>query len=311
MKFLFFTGKGGVGKSTVAAAWGRQISRQARVLVQSLDPAHNLGDIFGVTADSGRKKISETLTIEEVDLRKLSREYLERETRVLGETYRYLQVLNLDNYFSVLKYSPGIEEYALLTSIERTLNAQTGFDYVIFDTPPTGLTLRFLALPSVTLTWIDRLIRIRETILEKRYTIGKIRRPMKAGETPAEERLAYDPGEDAILERLRALRENYNRLNGLLRGADCSVVLVFNPDLLSLRESCRLAEGLAELRLPLRLLVNNKVTERNRETAERVEQALRKAAPGVPVERVPLSEALYEGRETVLYRIENDIGERF
>jgi arsenite-transporting ATPase len=311
MKFLFFTGKGGVGKSTIAAAWGRQISRRARVLVQSLDPAHNLGDIFGVTAGNGRKKISDTLTIQEVDLKKLSREYLERETRVLGETYRYLQVLNLDDYFSVLKYSPGIEEYALLTSIERTLNAETGFDYVMFHTPPTGLTLRFLALPSVTLTWIDRLIRIRETILEKRYTIGKIRRPLKPGETPAEERLAYDPGEDAILERLRALRRNYDRLNGLLRGEDCSVVLVFNPDLLSLQESCRLAEGLAELRLPLRLLVNNKVTERNREMAERVEQALRKAAPGVPVERVPLSEALYEGKETVLYRIENDIGERF
>ncbi len=57
--------------------------------------------------------------------------------------------------------------------------------------------------------------------------------------------------------------------------------------------------------------MNNKVTERNREMAERVEQALQKAAPGVPVERVPLSEALYEGRETVLYRIDNDIGERF
>lgn len=310
MKFLFFTGKGGVGKSTVAAAWGRRISRRARVLIQSLDPAHNLGDIFGVPPRNGRKKISETLTIEEVDLKKLSREYLERETRVLGETYRYLQVLNLDDYFSILKYSPGIEEYALLTSIERTLNAQAGFDYVIFDTPPTGLTLRFLALPGVTLAWIDRLIRIREAILEKRHTIGKIRRPSKAGEAPVEERLAYDPGEDAILERLLALRGHYEHLNNLLRGGDCSVVLVFNPDPLSLRESCRLAEGLAELRLPLRLLVNNKVSERNREMAERVERAMRKAAPDVPVERVALSEALYEGRETVLYRIDDAIGER-
>lgn len=311
MKILFYTGKGGVGKSTMAAATARQLSRRYRVLAVSLDPAHNLGDIFRTSLKDGEKRLTENLHLREVDLKKLTRDYLEREVTVLTDTYKYLQVLNLDRYFSILKYSPGIEEYALLTSIERTLNAQTGFDYVIFDTPPTGLTLRFLALPSVTLTWIDRLIRIRETILEKRYTIGKIRRPMKAGETPAEERLAYDPGEDAILERLRALRENYDRLNGLLRGADCSVVLVFNPDLLSLRESCRLAEGLAELHLPLRLLVNNKVTERNREMAERVEQALQKAAPGVPVERVPLSEALYEGRETVLYRIENDIGERF
>jgi arsenite-transporting ATPase len=48
MKILFFTGKGGVGKSTMAAAAAWQLSRKSRVLIVSLDPAHNLGDIFGV-----------------------------------------------------------------------------------------------------------------------------------------------------------------------------------------------------------------------------------------------------------------------
>lgn len=311
MKILFFTGKGGVGKSTIAAASARQISRRARVLVQSLDPAHNLGDIFGVRLGNGKKKISETLSLQEVDLQKLAREYLERETRVLGETYRYLQVLNLDSYFSILKYSPGIEEYALLTSIERTVNEENDFDYIIFDTPPTGLTLRFLALPSVTITWVDRLILIREKILEKRHTIQKIRRPLKEGEILREERLKYDAGDDAILRRLRDFRVNYERLNSLLQGAACTVVLVFNPDMLSLRESQRLVEGLRELRLPLRLLVNNKITDRNRDMAEKVEAEMRNTAPDVPVEQVPLSESLYEGNETVLYRIAKDLGDRF
>ena len=50
--------------------------------------------------------------------------------------------LNLSNYFNVLKYSPGIEEYALLTCIEETIRKGNDFDYLIFDTPPTGLTLR-------------------------------------------------------------------------------------------------------------------------------------------------------------------------
>ena len=49
MKILFFTGKGGVGKSTLAAATAWQLSKKHRVLVVSLDPAHNLGDIFGLT----------------------------------------------------------------------------------------------------------------------------------------------------------------------------------------------------------------------------------------------------------------------
>ncbi|HPC03029.1 MAG TPA: ArsA family ATPase [Syntrophales bacterium] len=311
MKILFFTGKGGVGKSTVAAASAWQISRRARVLIQSLDPAHNLGDIFGVSLGDRKRKISDTLTLQEVDLQKLARDYLERETRVLGETYRYLQVLNLDNYFSILKYSPGIEEYALLTSIERTINEETDFDYLVFDTPPTGLTLRFLALPSVTITWIDRLIAIREKILEKRYTIQKIRRPLKEGEVPREERLKYDPGDDAILQRLRVLKSNYDRLNGILRGEDCTVVLVFNPDMLSLRESQRLVEGLRELGLPLRLMVDNKVTGLNEEMAERVETVMKQTAPGIALERVPLSDGLYCGKETVLYRIMKDMGDRF
>lgn len=311
MKILFFTGKGGVGKSTIAAASAWQISRRARVLIQSLDPAHNLGDIFGVTLGNRKQKVSETLVLQEVDLQKLARDYLERETRVLGETYRYLQTLNLDNYFSILKYSPGIEEYALLTSIERTIKEETEFDYLIFDTPPTGLTLRFLALPSVTITWIDRLIQIREKIMEKRFTIQKIRRPLKEGEVPREELLKYDPEEDAILQRLRGLRGNYDRLNGLLQGPQCSVVLVFNPDMLSLRESQRLVEGLRELHLPLRLLVNNKVTDKNVDMAARVEETLKSTAPGIPVERVPLSRGLYEGTETILYQIMKDIGSRF
>ena len=132
MKILFFTGKGGVGKSTLAAAAAWQLSQKYRVLIVSLDPAHNLGDIFGLRV-RGETRFSDTLRLKEVDLKKLSKAYLNREIRVLSDTYKYLQVLNLDTYFSILKYSPGIEEYALLTSIEMAVHADRGFDYIIFD----------------------------------------------------------------------------------------------------------------------------------------------------------------------------------
>ena len=166
MKILFFTGKGGVGKSTLAAAAAWQLSRKHRVLAVSLDPAHNLGDVFGVSLGDGRRNFSANLQLREVDLKKLSRDYLERETGVLSESYHYLRTLNLDRYFSILKYSPGIEEYALLNSIEKTLREEGSFDYIVFDTPPTGLTLRFLALPQVTIAWIERLTAIRRQILD-------------------------------------------------------------------------------------------------------------------------------------------------
>ena len=303
MKILFFTGKGGVGKSTMAAAAAWQLSRKSRVLIVSLDPAHNLGDIFGVALQDNKTRYANTLYLKEIDLQKLSKEYLQSEINVLSSTYKYLQTLNLDNYFSVLRYSPGIEEYALLTSIERTINNETDFDYIIFDTPPTGLTLRFLALPRVTITWIDRLIQIRQKILEKRYTIHRIRGPLSNEETV----LNYNEEDDDILKRLWKLNNNYESLNRILQGENCSIILVFNPDILSLKESLRLMEGLNDLNLPLRFLINNKVTEENIEMADHVEGNMRKMAKDVPIDRVSLSKTLLDGKDGKLYDIQEDI----
>ena len=302
MKILFYTGKGGVGKSTIAAATAWQLSRKSRVLIVSLDPAHNLGDIFDVTLKNKKAQFTEKLFLKEIDLQKLSRDYLQREINVLSGTYKYLQTLNLDNYFSVLKYSPGIEEYALLTSIEETIRNEMDFDYIIFDTPPTGLTLRFLALPRVTITWIDRLIQIRQKILEKRYTIHRIRGPLSNEETV----LNYKKEDDDIMKRLWKLNNNYESLNRILQGENCSIVLVFNPDILSLKESQRLMEGLNDLNLPLRLLINNKVSEENKEMANYVEENMRKMAKDVPIDRVSLSKTLLDGKGGKLYDIPED-----
>ena len=311
MKVLFFTGKGGVGKSTLAAAAAWQLSRRRRVLAVSLDPAHNLGDVFGVTVGNGGTRVSPRLHLREVDLRKLARDYLERETKVLSESYHYLRVLNLDNYFSILKYSPGIEEYALLTSIERTLREEDDYDYLVFDTPPTGLTLRFLALPQVTMTWIERLTAIRRQILDKRHTIGKIRGAPKKGESSPEIRLEYDESGDDILKRLRLLADNYTILTRRLQGEECGVVTVFNPDLLSLRESERLITGLRELKLPLVLLIANKVTAENRAIADRVAGELQRLANGAVVASVALNPAFTLGGDTPLYEIPEDLTVHF
>jgi arsenite-transporting ATPase len=310
MKILFFTGKGGVGKSTMSAAGAWQLSQKSRVLLVSLDPAHNLGDIFNITLNQKKTPYTSSLFLKEIDLQKLSRDYLKREINVLSNSYSYLQTLNLDNYFSVLRYSPGIEEYALLTSIEETIRNETEFDYIIFDTPPTGLTLRFLALPRVTITWIDRLIQIRQKILEKRYTIQKIRGPLKEGEENPEIVLAYDEKDDDVLKRLRRLNDNYQGLTKTLEGKDCSIVLVFNPDILSLKESQRLIEGLNDLNLPLRLMIDNKVTEENTAMADQVEETIKMFARNVPVERIYISSGIVECTDGKLCDIPEDIASK-
>jgi len=303
MKILFFTGKGGVGKSTMSAASGWQLSRKHRVLIVSLDPAHNLGDVFGVVLNHKKQRFTDSLYLKEVNLQKLSREYLQREISVLTSTYRYLQTINLENYFSVLKYSPGIEEYALLTSIEETVRSERDFDYIVFDTPPTGLTLRFLALPWITMTWIDRLMQIRRDILEKRHTIYRIRGILDDKETI----LNYDENDDDILKRLKTLKRNYQSLSSVIQGKDCGIVLVYNPDTLSLKESKRLIDGLYELKLPLRLLINNKIQTKYTAMADHVDSVMQSLAPAVPIQRVAFSERLLDGQNSTLYDIEETI----
>ena len=301
MKILFFTGKGGVGKSTLAAAYAWQLSQKHRVLIVSLDPAHNLGDIFGVEV-RGERRFSQTLLLKEVDLKNLSKAYLKRDLRVLSDTYNYLQILNLDTYFTVLKYSPGIEEYALLTSIEESIKTENSFDYIVFDTPPTGLTLRFLALPQITVTWLDRLTQIRKKIIEKCYTIQNIKGPQSAGETI----LSYDEKDDGIVQKLYSLKSNYQSLNRILQGNDCSIVLVFNPDMLSLKESLRLIKGLKELKLPLRLLLHNKISPESGETMARVEKEISNVT-SVPLERVSFLSDFQTNKDSVLYHIKEDL----
>jgi arsenite-transporting ATPase len=303
MKILFFTGKGGVGKSTMSAASAWQLSKKYRVLIVSLDPAHNLGDVFGVVLNHKKQRFTDSLYLKEVNLQKRCREYLQREISVFTNTYRYLQTITLDNYFSVLKYSPGIEEYALLTSIEETVRSENGFDYIVFDTPPTGLTLRFFALPWVTMTWIDRLIQIRRDILEKRHTIYRIRGILDDKETI----LNYDENDDDILKRLKKLKGNYQALSTVLQGKDCGVVLVYNPDTLSLKESKRLIDGLYELKLPLRLLINNKIQEKYKVMTDRVDSVMQSFAPTIPIQRVAFSERLLDGQNSTLYNIEETI----
>jgi arsenite-transporting ATPase len=291
----------------MAAATAWQLSKKYRVLIVSLDPAHNLGDIFGVILKKKTQRLTENLRLREMDFKKLSRDYLEREINVLTHTYKYLQTLNLDRYFNVLKYSPGIEEYALLTGIEETIRQEEKFDYIIFDTPPTGLTLRFLALPQVTITWIDRLMQIRRHILKRRYTIQKIRGAVQENNRKNEIRLSFDEKDDDILNRLKELYNNYSDLRRILQGDDCGVIVVFNPDLLSLRESERLLEGLRDLKMPLCLFINNKVTMENLPVAQRVESSFREKVSSTPIQRVAFSNDFYSNNPYRLYEIEEDL----
>ncbi|MCF7936211.1 MAG: ArsA family ATPase [Synergistales bacterium] len=287
MQTVFFTGKGGVGKSSLSAALAWQLADKGnRVLATSFDPAHNLGDIFGEQLSHTKRRYQDTtLFLQETDLEQSAQEYLKANMGLLEEVYSYTRTLNMDRYFKILRYSPGVEEYAALTAMEQLFREErNNFDYLVIDTPPTGLTLRILALPTVTVTWIDRLVGIRREILDKRHTIHNIMGKYDEEGT----RLAYTEKDDAVMQKLREMRDRYDRVRTTLEGADTGIAVVTNPDFLSLRESQRLLKGITELQLPLRTLFTNKVTGESEATAERLERELLGTREDVTRKRVPL-----------------------
>ncbi len=271
MKTIFFTGKGGVGKSTMSAAAAWQLSEAGkRVLAISFDPAHNLGDIFGKTLSHKPTRFSNNLTLRETNLDQAAQEYMKRNTDILTEVYSYTRAFNLDRYFKVLRHSPGVEEYAALTALEDLLRTSGDYDVVVIDTPPTGLTLRILALPRISITWVDRLRRIRRDILDKRHTVHTI-----TGKYNEEgDKLVYEEKDDRVMQKLNELFQRYLTVAQHLEGPDNRIGVVFNPDYLSLRESQRIFEGLADLNLSVDVAFTNKYLPGLKEIADQMEGEL-------------------------------------
>jgi anion-transporting ArsA/GET3 family ATPase len=110
-----------------------------------------------------------------------------------------------------------------------------------------------------------------------------------------------------VLTRLSDLHQTYKDLNNKLQGPDTSIYVVFNPDRLSLKESARLIEGLKDLKLPLRLLLDNKVTDENIKMAEEVEGCMKSMVRHIPLERVPLAKGIFDEKTSTLYHIGKDI----
>ncbi|ASJ07347.1 ArsA family ATPase [Thermococcus pacificus] len=260
-RVLFVIGKGGVGKTTTSASIAVALAeKRYKTLIVSLDPAHNLGDVFMTKLGDRPKKLAENLYASELDMEKLIKGYLEHLEKNLKHTYRYLTVINLDKYFEVLRYSPGIEEYATLEAIRDILMKGDEWDVIVFDTPPTGLTLRVLALPKISLIWADKLIDVRRKILEKRAAIANIQGPLKfkAGEEEAE--LPTEESRDEVMNELKKYRSEVQFVDGVITDPEkTSVVAVMNPEALPLYETIRARDTLKKFRVPFRLIVVNKV----------------------------------------------------
>jgi len=250
MKILFFIGKGGVGKSTHAALAALKLAKnRQKVFLNSIDPAHNLSDIFLVPLGPRPKEVIPGLAGVETNLDLWIKNYLNETEKDFKSVYRYQEVFNLHKYFKILKYTPGLEEYAVLLALRSTIEKHKNFDYIIFDTPPTALTMRFLALPHTSLVWLKQLKEFRSLILQKKEIITRIKQG-KNGDTKEK---------DPVLLKIDSLINTYRDLVSLFTNTSVThIFLIINPDNLSFSESIRIRETLKELGMPVDSVILNK-----------------------------------------------------
>jgi arsenite-transporting ATPase len=249
LKLLLFGGKGGVGKTTTAAAtalhWAAQ-RPERRALIVSTDPAHSLSDSFNQPIGDEIRPISgmpNLLALEMAAGRRLD-SFKRRHGEVLktiADRGTYFDQQDVALFFDLSL--PGLDE--LMAVIEVADIVREGqYDLVILDTAPTGHTLRLLALPQLMADWV----RLLDLMLQKhRYMISAFGR--------------YHPDEtDAFLEHMSS---SLRHLRALLRDANATeFVPVTVAEAMSIEETARLLESLGKFGLRVRTIVVNRVVTR-------------------------------------------------
>ncbi len=158
--FIFIGGKGGVGKTTVSAATGLWCAKMdKKTLIISTDPAHSLGDSFDRVIKYVPTPLLHNLEALEIDPDRAMEEY-QAQMRVQQQ---YNDMFGMVDDLDALSSSPGIDEIASFNKFVEYMNTNE-YDVIIFDTAPTGHTLRFLNFPEMMDSWMGRLIKTRRTL---------------------------------------------------------------------------------------------------------------------------------------------------
>ncbi len=156
MRILLFSGKGGVGKTSLAAATGLQLSRLGyRTLVMSVDPAHSLADSFDLDGGLFHSKtgdpysISKTLSIHEVNIQKEIKRHWREISAYVVSVLRTTGISDVEA--EELAILPGMEELSAMMYVNQFRREQR-YDVIVLDCAPTAESMRFVSMPT-TLEW--------------------------------------------------------------------------------------------------------------------------------------------------------------
>ncbi len=289
MRILLFSGKGGVGKTSLAAATGVQLARLGyRTLVMSVDPAHSLADSFDLETGLFHEKtgdphsISDRLAIHEVNIqREIKRHWREISAYVIS-VLRTTGISDVEA--EELAILPGMEELSAMMWVNQFRREQR-YDVIVLDCAPTAESMRFVSMPT-TLDWYMK------HIFPFQRTVLKAVRPLANRVSPVE--LPTD-----------SYFANIQDLFGKLEGIDelledprmTSVRLVTNPEKMVLRETQRAFVYFSLHGLTVDSIIVNRVLPPSvtdafftewRESQQRILGEIDAYFSPVPVKRVPL-----------------------
>lgn len=231
MRIVLFAGKGGVGKTSIAAASGLACAKKGlKTLIMSLDAAHSLVDSFDLDKNIMDKnkgkpiRVAKNLAIQEVDVQ-------EEIQKNWGDVHKYISsLLNISGIDEVLAEElailPGMEEVSALLYINQYVTEER-FDIILLDCAPTGESIRFISIPTSLEWYMKKLFDVERKIV-------KVARPV------AQKLYAVPLPED---EYFAAIQRLFDRLEGIDRilsdPSITSVRLVTNPEKIILKETQR------------------------------------------------------------------------
>ena len=231
MRILLFSGKGGVGKTSLAAATGLRLAELGyRTLVMSIDPAHSLADSFDLDTDLFHSQtadplaINDRLSILELNIQKEVKRHWQEISSYVISVLRTTGISEVEA--EELAILPGMEELSAMMYINQ-YRRENRYDVVVLDAAPTAESMRFISMPT-TLDWYMK------HIFPFQRNLLKAVRPIANRVAP------FELPTDNYFANIRALFEKLAGVNEIMEDPNTtSVRLVTNPEKMVLRETQR------------------------------------------------------------------------